>query len=390
MTRKPLRVVICANTAWNLANFRAGLIRGFLDRGFEVVAVAPPEPEGVARLLGLGCRFEPMPMENMGMSPTRDLQLLYRFTAMFRRVSPDIFLGYTIKPNIYGSLAAHLCGVPVINNISGLGTAFLKEGWLNRIVRMLYRAALRGAGHVFFQNPDDQGLFTRLDLVARDRTSVLPGSGIDLRRFAPPASDAGGARDGVRFLMIARLLRDKGLGEYVDAARIVKAKYPGSRFSLLGFLGVENPSAVDRDTLDGWIDEGTIDYLGSAEDVRPFIASSDCVVLPSYREGTPRTLLEAAAMARPLITTDVPGCREVVEYGVNGYLCRVRDAASLAEQCERMIALPPEDRLRMGRRGRAKVEREFDEQIVIRRYFEMIDRVAPSQRPNTSAPAVVA
>lgn len=368
--------MICANTAWNLANFRSGLIRGFIDRGDEVIAVAPPDAEASRRLEDLGCRFEPLPMESMGRSPLHDLLLLRRFRLLMRRAAPDVFLGYTIKPNIYGSLAAQSCGIPVINNISGLGTAFLKPGWLNRVVRLLYRAALHRSRHVFFQNPDDRDLFAGLALVDAAKTSVLPGSGIDLQRFAPRPSDLRDADEGTRFLMIARLLRDKGLVEYVEAARLVKARRPSARFGLLGFLGVDNPSAIDRATLDAWIAEGVVDYAGSADDVRPFIAACDCVVLPSYREGTPRTLLEAAAMAKPLIATDVPGCREVVEHGVNGFLCGARDAASLAESLDRFIGLAQDDRLRMGRRGRAKVEREFDERIVIARYQEEIDRIA--------------
>lgn len=372
-----MRVVICANTAWNLLNFRASLLRACLEQGMEVIAVAPRHAEHAAQLVALGCRFEPMPMDNMGTSPARDLALLVGFGRLFRRIRPDVFLGYTIKPNIYGSLAARLCGVPAVNNISGLGTAFINPGWLNRVVRLLYRLALSRSHHVFFQNPDDQRLFIERRLASADASSLLPGSGIDLDRFSPVARQPMAEGTGKRFLLVARLLRDKGVVEYVEAARAVKARHPDANFTILGFLGVENRTAISREMLDAWTAEGVIDYAGSAEDVRPFLAAADCVVLPSYREGTPRTLLEAAAMAKPLIATDVPGCREVVDDGANGYLCRVREAADLARACEQFMALSPADRLRMGAASRSKAERQFDEAIVVRRYLEMIAAITP-------------
>jgi glycosyltransferase involved in cell wall biosynthesis len=367
-----MRIVISANTAWNLYNFRAGLIRSLLDCGIEVVAVAPPDDEYAGRLAELGCRFEAIPMDSMGTSPLSDTLLALRFIRLFRRLKPDRFLGFTVKPNIYGSIAARLCGIPVINNISGLGTAFLGSLWLNWVVRILYRLALRDARHVFFQNPDDRRLFLDGRLAHADRSSVLPGSGVDLDWFCLSTGEPP-RRAGMHFLLIARLLRDKGIVEFVEAARLVKAARGEARFTLLGFLGVENRSAIDAATLSAWVEEGVVDYAGSAEDVRPFIADADCVVLPSYREGTPRTLLEAAAMAKPLIASDVPGCREVVDDGVNGYLCRARDGADLARQCERFLDLSYDDRLRMGKASRSKAERQFDEKFVVRRYIEVID-----------------
>ena len=205
---------------------------------------------------------------------------------------------------------------------------------------------------------------------------LVPGSGIDLERFTltPSPSPASG-RGGIRFLLVARMLWDKGVGEYVAAARRVRRRYPDAEFGLLGFLDVQNPAAISREQMDAWVDEGVVRYLGVSDDVRAQIAAADCVVLPSYREGTPRTLLEAAAMGRPLITTDAVGCREVVEDGVNGLLCRVRDADDVADKMEQMIALSADERTEMGRRGREKVEREFDERFVIEAYLRAIREV---------------
>ncbi len=408
-----MKIVISLNTAWNLLNFRAGLIRALLEAGYEVVAVAPTD-KYVSGLKALGCRFVPLHMENGRTNPVKDALLLWRFLRLFARERPDIYLGYTVKPNVYGSLAAHIMGIPVINNIAGLGAVFIEEGWLVRVVSSLYRMALSRSAKVFFQNRDDQELFIEGGLVRADVTELLPGSGIDLRRFAPVPIPVGGQWpssspakgthqvDGVacrshsvgtvlanydaevsdapttkvfRFLLIARMLRDKGVREYVEAARQLGPRWPQAEFCLLGFLDVQNPAVISRAEMDAWVAEGVVNHLGVSDDVRVHIATADCVVLPSYREGTPRTLLEAAAMARPIITTDAIGCREVVEDGINGYLCQVRDAADLAAKMEQMLSLTSAQRVEMGLRGRAKMEAEFDEEIVIDKYLSAIKAI---------------
>lgn len=366
------KIVIALNTTWNLVNFRSGLIRALVSHGCEVVAVAPPD-EFVPKLLALGCRFVPLPMDNKGTHLGRDILLLWRFYWMLRLERPNVYLGYTIKPNVYGSIAAHALGIPVVNNISGLGAVFIKDTWLTRLVRRLYRLALSRSAKVFFQNEDDRRLFVDGRLVRREIADKVPGSGVALARFeATPMSATTGA---VRFLLIARMLWDKGVGEFVEAARMVKGHGANADFCLLGYLDVQNPAAVLREQMQAWVDEGVVQYLGATDDVRPYIAAADCIVLPSYREGTPRSLLEAAAMARPIITTDAVGCREVVDDGVNGYLCQVRDSADLAEKIQRIIALPPETRAEMGRRGREKVARQFDEEIVINKYLETVAEI---------------
>ena len=370
-----MKVLIALNTAWNLFNFRAGLIRALVAQGHAVVAVAPDDAYA-SRLAELGCRFVALPMDNQGTHPGRDALLLWRFWRLLRRERPDVYLGYTVKPNVYGSLAAGWLGIAVINNIAGLGAVFIQNGWLLRLVRWLYRIALGGSAKVFFQNEDDRQLFVGGGLVRPELCGLLPGSGIDLERFGLlplPALDAQPRK--LRFLLIARMLWDKGVGEYVQAAGLVRARWPDAEFCLLGFLDVKNPAAISGAQMQTWVQQGHVRYLGVSDDVRAEIASADCVVLPSYREGTPRTLLEAAAMGRPLIASDAVGCREVVDDGQNGYLCKVRDATDLAEKMERMLLLHPGERAAMGRRGREKMEREFDEQIVIRKYLDAIGDV---------------
>ena len=364
-----MRILITVNTAFNVANFRAGLVRALVADGHEVTALVP-EDEDVPRIEALGARVVHLPMDRKGLSAWNDLQLIRRFTAEFRRLKPDVVLSFTIKNNIYGALSARRLGVPFLPNVTGLGTAFLGHPLLTALVTRLYRAAFGPLPVVFFQNADDKALFVDKRIVRPDQGRLLPGSGIDLSAFAPaPLPSRGG---GATFLMIGRVLRDKGVLEYVEAARIVKRQVPGARFQLLGATGYENRTAFDRDTVAAWEAEGAIEYLGTMPDVRPAITASDCVVLPSYREGTPRTLLEAAAMARPLIATDVPGCRQVVDDGTTGFLCTVRSAESLADACLQFLALEPAERARLGQAGREKVTSEFDERIVIEAYRETI------------------
>lgn len=367
------KVVIALNAAWNLVNFRAGLIRALVAAGYEVVAVAPRD-EYATRLADLGCRFVDLPMDSRGTHPLKDALLLIRYWRLLRAERPDVLLAYTVKPNIYGSLAARALGIPVVNNIAGLGAVFIRTSWLTDFVRRLYRFALSGSSNVFFQNEDDRRLFVETGLVSSSATALLPGSGVDLRHFAvapPPGRGIGGS---ICFTLIARMLWDKGVGEFVEAARLLRDRYPRARWHLVGFVDVENPAGISRQQVQRWVDEGLVTYRGATDDVRPFIAEADCIVLPSYREGTPRALLEAAAMGRPIVTTDAVGCREVVDHGANGYLCRPQDAADLASKLEQFIALPAAERTAMGLRGRQKMERQFDETIVIERYLAAVRR----------------
>jgi glycosyltransferase involved in cell wall biosynthesis len=367
------RVVIALNLAWNLINFRAGLIRALVDAGYQVIAVAPYD-DYADELSGLGCSYIAMPMDNQGTNPVKDLALTWRFYQLFKRLRPAVYLGYTVKPNVYGSLAARAAGVPIINNIAGLGAVFIRKSPVTTLVRGLYRLALGHSGRVFFQNGDDLKLFVDGGLVKQAITGRVPGSGISLSRFVPcplPNSEPGK----VRFLLIARMLWDKGVAEYVDAARTLRKKYPNAEFCLLGFLDVQNPAAISTGQMNDWVAEGVVTYLGVSDDVREQIAEVDCVVLPSYREGTPRSLLEGAAMARPLVATNAVGCKEVVEDGVTGYLCELKSASDLAAKMEQIINMEPAKRTDMGLQARAKVEREFDEQLVVSAYLKAVSEL---------------
>jgi len=315
-------------------------------------------------------------MDNKGTNPLRDAGLLFAFIRLFLRERPKCALCYTIKPNIYGSLAARIAGVPVINNVAGLGTVFSSPSWITPVATRLYRQAFQRSGHVFFQNASDLAFFRKLGLVQADSSSLLPGSGVNVDRFCPGEAKHDSDANATSFLMMGRLLWEKGVGEYVEAGRLVKSKFPGTRFKLLGFVGVPNPTAVPRSSIDEWVKQGVIEYLGHTSDVVPHIAAADCVVLPSYYgEGTPRSLLEAASMGKPIITTDMPGCRDTVEDGKTGFLVRPRDIQDLAHKMETIVRLGQRRRTELGLQGRQKMVREFDERMVIERYLSMIERL---------------
>lgn len=362
-------LVLTANTAWNLAHFRAPLLHAFAKRGFSLVALVPVDAS-ISKLQDMGCEVEPVPVQPHGRNLWADFLLFRSYIRLLRRYRPVALLSFTVKPNIYGGLAARLLGVPQIGNISGLGTAFIQGGWLGKLVGWLYRLALGGAKRVFFQNPDDRDLFLEKCLVREEQAALLPGSGVDLDYFKPLGGRGVSEQNSFVFLFIGRLLGDKGLMELFQAVKLLKA--PAPRLLILGPLGGTNPSAIAPEVLAQWRQDPQVELLGPADDVRPFIDAADCVVLPSYREGTPRSLLEAAAMGKPLIATDVPGCRQVVQDGHNGYLCQVKNPHDLARAMRQLMQLSPEQRRAMGQASRNLAEELFDEKLVVKKYLEAL------------------
>ncbi len=381
------KIIIAANSAFNLTNHRVGLINGLLNEGYKVLAISPID-EFASRLKELDCQHLPLQIDRKGTDIGRDLLLFWRYRILMKQHKPDIYLGFTAKPNIYGSLAAQSLGIPVINNISGLGTVFgamsttLYGRFLSRLVRILYRFALLRSKKIFFQNKDDHREFFEKGVVKDHLTDLLPGSGVDLDRFTYKpitvnqlSPKVNSKKKKTRFLLISRMLWDKGIGEYVKAARFLTRRYPRSEFCMIGFLDFQNPEAISEAQINQWIAEGIVQNLGVINDVRSEIVKADCVVLPSrFREGTPRSLLEAAAMGRPIITTNSIGCRETVDDGVSGYLCIPSDSIDLSKKMERLIQLNDTQRYEMGRCGRKKMETQFDEQIVVQKYLEVISR----------------
>lgn len=367
-----MHILITANSAWNIVNFRVPVVRALLAGGHDVTVVAPLD-DSIMEIERLGCKFVPLTMNVKGLNPVDDLRLLRDLRNVFRSQKPDVVLGYTIKNNIFGALAAKSRGIPFIPNVTGLGTAFLSGGVLQALAERLYRTAFAQLPFVFFQNEDDQALFLQRRLVKPNQARLLPGSGINLSHFSPAAFPP--ETTPPVFLMIGRVLRDKGVMEFVEAARMVRRSNASATFQLLGAIDAENRTAIGSTTVQGWVEEGVIHYLGTTKDVRPFIAAAQCVVLPSYREGAPRTLIEAASMARPLIATDVPGCRSIIDAGTTGFLCEPRNSNSLAGACMQFLELPHSAKIEMGVAGRAKMEREFDESIIVEAYQNAISQV---------------
>lgn len=365
-----LVIVLSINTAWNLVNFREGLIRALLEQGVDVVTLAPADCYS-HQLKAWGCTVIDLPMQGQGTNPWQDLLLFWRYRRLLKRLRPAAYLSWTIKPNIYGGLAARSLSIPQLANVSGLGSTFLGGGWVAALAQQLYRMAFARAATVFFQNADDAALFTEQGLVVQQQAAILPGSGVNLARFAVEPRQPLAGRP-FRFLLIARLLRDKGVLEYIEAARLLKQKGLNVECQCLGAVDANNPTAISREQVEAWQAEGLMRYWGTTDDVRPFITQADCVVLPSYREGTPKTLLEAAAMGRPLIATDVPGCRDVVDHQLNGLLCEARSSVHLAEAMEAMSNTTPERWQVMADASREKVARDFSEAIVVDAYLAQL------------------
>ncbi|MDR5772326.1 MULTISPECIES: glycosyltransferase family 4 protein [unclassified Caballeronia] len=367
MTKPPqrLRIALVCNTAWAIYTYRRGVLRMLTDNGAEVTIIAPRD-RTFEPLEAMGCRCVELPVASKGTDPRQDLKTLVALYREYRATRPHLVFHYTIKPNIYGSLAAMLARVPSIAVTTGLGYVFIQKSRTAQIAKRLYRFAFRFPREIWFLNQDDLAAFNDEKLLVHpDRARRLHGEGVDLDEFAfEPLPE----REDFVFILIGRLLWDKGVAEYVEAARRLKRRYPHARFQLLGPVGVDNPSAIGRTDVEAWERENIVEYLGEANDVRPLVAAADCVVLPSYREGVPRTLMEASAMGRPIVATDVPGCREVVAHGENGLLCEVKSADSLTAQLESMLTLPRSAREAMAQRGREKVTREFDEKNVVERY----------------------
>ncbi|WP_296658036.1 glycosyltransferase family 4 protein [Paraburkholderia sp.] len=367
-----LRIALVCNTAWAIYTYRQGLLRALTAAGAQVTIIAPRD-RTFEPLAAMGCRCVELPVASKGTNPVADLGTLRALYRHYRALKPDVVFHYTIKPNIYGSVAAWLARVPSVAVTTGLGYVFIQKSRAAQVAKLLYRFAFRFPREVWFLNRDDEAAFKDQNLLVHpERARLLHGEGVDLEEYAfTPLPE----RDTFAFVLIGRLLWDKGVGEYVEAARALRVRYPHARFRLLGPVGVDNPSAISRDDVAAWEREGVIEYLGETADVRPFIADADCVVLPSYREGVPRTLMEASAMGRPIVATDVPGCREVVEDGVNGLLCEARNAASLTARLADILETNRAGREKMSDLGRKKIEKEFDERGVVQRYRELIHQI---------------
>lgn len=358
------KILILSNHFLTLYLFRRELINELLNRGFDIYIAVPSDDNSFFEKMG--CHIIKVPVDRHGINPIKDATVIFRYGKIIKKQKPDVVLTYTIKPNIYGSIAASFQNVPYIANITGLGTAVENKGVLQIITKNLYKCAFRKVNCVFFQNQENKRFFENNN-IAFFRRRLLPGSGVNLEQFRvldyPPD-------DTVEFLFISRIMKEKGIDQYLVAAEHIKSKYPNTRFHICGFC-----EEAYEDVLMQKQDEGIIIYHGMVSDVKEKIAITHCTVHPSYHEGMSNVLLESSACGRPCLCSDIPGCREIVDDGEGGYLFKPKDKNSLIEAIEKFILLSHDEKMQMGLNARKKVERYFDRRIVINAYLEEINRI---------------
>lgn len=368
---KPKKIIVTSNTSWYLYNFRLPLLKELVSRGYQVFALAPYDSY-VKKLEEHGINHIKIRITRSSLNPFADLKILKHFVAIYRKYKPDIVQHFTVKPVIYGTLAARILHIKYIYNmVPGMGYVFtgvsFKKFWIQRIVRYLYRRSMKYSSHVFFQNRDDNNYFLKYKLVNKNRATIIAGTGVDIDKFKPGKKIE---KKRITFMIAARLLWDKGIGEFAKAARALKQKYNNADFWLLGPVDLENPKGIQPAQLQQWNREGIVQYLGMTDNIKSYLKKADIIVLPSYyKEGLPLSLLEGAAMGMPIITTDSTGCREVVEDGVNGFLVPIKDVKSLAASMEKFIKKPFLIS-QMGRASRKIVLEKFDSKIIVKQILQ--------------------
>lgn len=361
-------ILILSNSLKGLYSFRKEVLKAICDAGYDVFLSVPQADERAQYFRSIGCSIIETKLSRRGMNPLADFNLMLRYRKMILKLRPIAVLTYTIKPNVYGGIACRLTKTSQLANVTGLGDAMENGGWLQKLTMTLYKMGLSKAHKVFFQNTTNKDYFEK-HLIVKGSSILLPGSGVNLSHhtFQPYPANEGH----VRFLFIGRLIKDKGVEELFEAAKTIKGKYPNAEIQMLGPTGGQYQTQLDE-----LIKEGVINHLGSTTDVRPYIRAVECTVMPSYHEGMSNVNLESAANGRPVITTNVPGCKETVNDGETGFLVEVKDGNSLAQAMDRFVLLTYEQKAQMGQNARKKVENEFDRQIVIKAYMNVINQLA--------------
>ncbi|WP_368193343.1 glycosyltransferase family 4 protein [Aeromonas sp. s8] len=369
------KIVVSSNTSWSIFNFRLELIK-YLSKTFHVEIISPKD-EYTTKLRDMGFVVHEINMASSSISPSKDLDTIFSYFQTLNKLKPDYYLGFTAKPNIYGGAVAGFLGCKVINNIAGLGRTFSSPSLLQSMMKVLYRIGLSKSNHVFFQNKEDLALFKRNNIIKNVNCSVLPGSGVNVELFSYKETNVCNPEEKIvntkfKFLFSARLLIEKGIREYISAAAKLKVIYPWCVFQVLGKYG-DNTSEIPKEELDAACKDGIIEYLGTTDDVVSILHRTDCFVLPSfYREGVPRSLLEAGSCGLPLITTDSVGCRETVVNGKNGFLVEPRNSDALFEAMKSMVELSSDERNTMGLASRNYIVTNFSESLVLEKYLQVL------------------
>jgi len=374
LKERKYKIALVANSTWNFYNFRLNVLKAMVENGYEVVIISPADEYLEFLLEKLSVRHIPLRhLDRKGINPVRELLLFRELKKIYQEESPDLIFHYTIKPNIYGSLAAGKLRIRSIAVTTGLGYAFTHSNVISFSARLLYKIALKHSRQVWFLNEDDKSVFLENGLISEEKAKVLRGEGVDTDYFSPIPSTRDHSDTKMIFLLSARMIFDKGIREFVDAVSLLNKKGYNVEGVLVGFLDEDNPKSIPMDLIKKWQSNGSINFLGKTADIRPYIANADCVVLPSfYREGIPRILLEASSMEKPIITSDQVGCKEVVDDNITGLICKKRDVKSLVAAMEKMLLMSPDERTRMGRSGRLKTIKEFDDQLIISTYLHVL------------------
>ena len=359
------RILLVSNTSYSLIFFRIYLIKYLVKNGYEVHIIAPIDSYS-ASFIDLGCIYHPIKMDRKGLNPIADFFFFGRLFLLYFRLKPDLVFHYTIKPNIYGAFAAKLNNIISYSVVTGLGYTFINKSIVTLIVSSLYKISFYFNKEVWVLNEEDQNLFIERKIVHQDKVKVIPGEGIDINFYKPDTIPVNSSKT-LSFAFIGRILTDKGICEYIEAANRVLENYSNVKFTIVGPIDIGNPKALPLIALNSLI-TNKISYLGHNDDIRSYLKTVDCVVLPSYREGLSRILLESAAMAVPIITADVPGCRELIDDGVTGLLCKVRDSTDLFLKMSKMVSFSVEKRKEMGDFGRLHVIHNFSNEIVLAKY----------------------
>ncbi len=364
-----MKILLSANVIFTIINFRRELIAELLNDGHELHVIASKD-DRYDDLMNYNVKYHNIDIDKKGKNPFRDYILIKTYKKKYKEINPDIIFQFTIKPNIYGTLAAKKLNIPVVNNVTGLGAAFESRNIVNRVAKTLYKKSFKSPKKVFFQNPDDMKLFLDNKLVKKEICELLPGSGVDLTRFKILEKNITNERV---FLMIARVTKSKGVLQYVEAARMAKNDGYQARFLLVGEIPVDGEDTIPKTDVEKWCDEGSIEYLGVSSNICNELAISDCVVLPSYyREGTPRSILEGLASGKPIITTNNVGCKETVINNINGYLVVKKSTESLYAAINKFINLSETEVIQMGQESRKLAEDKFDVNIVINKYKKLL------------------
>jgi len=374
--KKNTKVALVANSTWNIYNFRLNLVKRLEKEGAEVIIIAPVDE--YIRYLNKASNIRHIPLKTLSRkstNPIKDLFLFWELFKIYKKEQPDLIIHYTIKPNIFGNIAAAFNHIRSLCVVTGLGYTFLNGGLAKKISNFLYRISFRFSQKVLFENRDDKALFIKEKIVREKYSVAVNGCGVDTKHYRPGRRDR--KDDQLVFLFIGRLLYDKGIVEFVEAAKRMKAKFDNVTFWVIGELDYGNPSAISKDQLLNWVDQKFIYYHGTTSDIRVFIKKSDVVVLPSYREGLPKVILESMAMAKPIITTDTAGCKQTVDSGRNGLLVPVKSVPGLVKAMTFMNELEDIDLEIMGKLSRKKAIQEFDDSIITSQFVQIINEILP-------------